>query len=268
MKKVLLTLTAALVVTTAANAQEEAREVGTTTKKGSNILPYAGDIAIGFEANPFLKYAGNLFTDANNTAPSFDGREGVLFGKYFLTDKTAVRARLGFNFGSTKKTTEVNSAYKANEKVLNTETTKLNNLELGVGYEMRRGYGRLQGFYGGEVVIGTIGEKKDYTWGNNLSATYAPGARTLQQDISKGFNFGIGGFAGVEYFVAPKISLGGELGLYINTNNSKGGKTVTEHWDAVNQTIETTTIDASKNKTNNFNFGTATRDAVNLTFHF
>ena len=37
-----------------------------TSKKGETILPEAGDYAIGFNAAPFLNYAGNLFSSAGS----------------------------------------------------------------------------------------------------------------------------------------------------------------------------------------------------------
>lgn len=271
MKKLLLTLAVATALIGTVSAQEEEREMGTTTKSGRNILPAAGDFAIGVEANPFLEYIGNIFTNGTNNAPSFDGSKGAIIGKYFLTDKSAVRARLGFDFGSTKETTPTTKLpidpNNPDAKVNNTTTTKKNNFALGVGYELRRGYGRLQGFYGGEALIGFRSEKDTYTYGNALSAQNGV-SRVKEEGKGSGFEFGVGGFAGVEYFVAPKISLGGELGLAIMTDSGKGGKTITETWDSATSSVKTTTVDNTNNKTSTFNFGTRTSGKINLTFHF
>ena len=60
-KKVLFV--ASLFLATATFAQD-----GLTSKKGEAYLPEAGDWALGFDANPFLNYAGNMFNGSlNNT---------------------------------------------------------------------------------------------------------------------------------------------------------------------------------------------------------
>lgn len=270
MRKTLLSIAATLCIVGAVSAQEDSRIVGTTTKKGANILPAAGDIAVGIEATPFLRYLGNIFTDANNTAPDFNGRQGSVFGKYFLTDKSAVRARVSFNFGSEKETWEVNDVTSTDPDVMvkNTYTDKVNQFELALGYELRRGYGRLQGFYGGEVAVGFGNGSESYTYGNAITATNPVASRPLHDKYGKQTTFGLGGFAGVEYFVAPKISIGGELGLGVNLVSEKGGEEKYEGWNATDNVVEVTTDDFSNNKNREFNFGTATSGRIMVAFHF
>ncbi len=273
MKKILLSALAGLAIIGTVSAQEDSRVIGTTTNKGANILPAAGDFAIGIDAVPFLEYAGNIFTSSHNDAPTFgnDLSKGTVYGKYFLTDKSAVRARATFNFGSNKETFEVQDLTKPTDpdaKVKNTATDKMNNFELGLGYELRRGYGRLQGFYGGEVAFGFEGESTNYTYGNAITATN-PGSRptSVKHDDRRSY-VGLGGFAGVEYFVAPKISIGGELGLGLAFGNRKDGKTTTEAWDAASSSVKTETDDRSNNKDNFSYVGTFSSGRIMLSFHF
>ncbi len=272
MRKTLLSIATSLLIVGVASAQEDQRELGTTTKIGQNILPAKGDIAIGIDADPFLGYIGNFFTDAYNSAPSFDARQGALFGKYFLTDKTAVRARVGFNFSSYKETDEVNDVTSTTTppaQVKDTYTEKYNNFELAVGYELRRGYGRLQGFYGGEVAFGFDGSSEKYTYGNALTATN-PGSRPTSEKNGKDSFIGLGGFAGVEYFVAPKISIGGELGLGLYFDTNKMGRTTeitTESWDPATSSVKTETVKTNE-KDNYSNFNTNTSGRVFVAFHF
>lgn len=270
MRKTLLSIAAALCVVGTVSAQEDSRNIGITSNKGANILPAAGDIAIGVEATPFLRYIGNIFTDANNNAPDFNGREGSVFGKYFLTDKSAVRARLSFNFGSDKETWEVNDVTSTDPDAMvkNTYTEKYNEFELALGYELRRGYGRLQGFYGAEVAVGFGNESESYTYGNAVTSTYPGNYRILNEKFGNQTTFGIGGFAGVEYFVAPKISIGGELGLGVNLVSQKGGEEKYEGWNNANNAVEVITEDYSSNKDKVFNFGTATSGRIMVAFHF
>src|SRR5690606_31039544 len=144
---------------------------------------------------------------------------------------------------------------------------------LGLGYEMRRGYGRLQGYYGGELSVGFANSSEKYTYGNaitstntNPSSAFSGTPRTLTAKNGGAFFFGIGGFAGVEYFVAPKISLGGELGVSVITGNMKEGKITTESWNGTE--VETETEDNTNDKIGGFGFGTRTNGRLMLTFHF
>jgi hypothetical protein len=67
-------------------------------KKGEVILPEAGDYAIGVSATPFINLVGNLFK-INSAAPftnpmswNFVDGTNAIYGKYFLNEKTAIRA--------------------------------------------------------------------------------------------------------------------------------------------------------------------------------
>jgi len=285
MKQFLLSISAAVLIIGTASAQEDQRDLGTTNKIGQNVLPAAGDIAIGVDAAPFLKYIGNIFTDATNDAPNFEGPNSflggnTLFGKYFLTDKSAVRARVSFDFSTTGTTRTVTddvavAADPTSEaEVTDKRTNKNNYLEIGLGYEKRRGYGRLQGYYGGELITGFVSSSSKFSYGNAITSTntnpsnaFGMGAiRTTSEKDGNTFFFGVGGFAGVEYFIAPKISLGGEFGANIITGRQKDGKTTTERWNGT--AVETKTADDSKNKTSGFDFGTRTNGRLMVSFHF
>ncbi len=284
MRKTLLSIATSLLIVGVASAQEDQRELGTTNKIGQNILPAKGDIAIGIDAAPFLGYIGNIFTDAYNDAPEFNGPNSffggnTLYGKYFLTDKSAIRARVSFDFNSQNRTESVrdDAAFAADPtsdaEVKDKWTTKENYFEFGAGYELRRGYGRLQGYYGGELTVGFANSSDKYTYGNAITSTntnptsaFGGTPRTTAEKNGNAFFFGIGGFAGVEYFVAPKISLGGELGVSILTGNVKGGKTTTEFWNGTE--VETETVDNSNDKFGGFGFGTRTNGRLMVTFHF
>ena len=52
--------------------------------------------------------------------------------------------------------------------------------------------------------------------------------------------FGLRGFAGVEYFFAPKISVAAEFGWGFGMVTNPRGSVTTETWDAVNSTADVT----------------------------
>lgn len=251
MKKVFLTLGMCLFLSVVSIAQMSENVL--TNKKGQRILPQAGDFALGIDASGLLNYVGNMFNNSteNNANDIFNYKEGgvfngtTIFGKYFLTDNTAVRARLNLNAGS--------STVKVGAEDALTETkTSSTALGLLAGYELRRGYGRLQGFFGPEVGIG-------YSSGISRTITNHTAAGSTTTKVSGPSEFVImaGGFAGVEYFILPKFSIGSELNLGVQYTNFGKLKTT----DATGTTIET-------NGSNSFNFGIGYSGLVNVTFYF
>lgn len=88
MKKVLLIVCLA-VATLSASAQE---------KSLKDYSRQAGDIAISIDATPFLEYIGNAFNTGFNEAPYFG--DGTIIGRYFLSEKGALRLQLDFGFNN------------------------------------------------------------------------------------------------------------------------------------------------------------------------
>jgi len=132
------------------------------------------------------------------------------------------------------------------------------NIVLGVGMEKRRGKTRLQGIYGADVFVWGGSVNESYKYGNKLTqtddvttpfnenldadgpaayttdfgtnvVTAIPGytnvdaARALKRKTGGNIGLGIRAFIGAEYFIFPKISIGGEfgwgVGYQVNTKN-------------------------------------------------
>jgi len=265
-----------------------------TNKNGVNILPEAGQFAIGFDALPFLRYAGNMFNgNTNNNNPSAlfpqnGGFTGVnLYGKYFLSESNAIRARVGVNQSTTQTVGRVQMDGQVNpQNNIEVEDQMITNnfdFELGGGMEFRRGKGRLMGVYGGEVFFNLSTFNRKYTYGNAFNASNQQptasnfgtgnlqngGARRVVEAISPN-SFGVGAraFAGVEYFFAPQISIGAEFNLGIGYQGTNRSAVITEEWDDINgQVLQITNLNAGTLT----NFGVATANwggAINLMFHF
>lgn len=122
---------------------------------------------------------------------------------------------------------------------------------MSLGYEFRRGYGRLQGFYGAEVSLGVWSGKIGYDYGNpitpnNQTPTSAFGSsvggeRWLEIKSGTFFNIGLNAFVGVEYFFARKMSLGGELGLGFDYQSHSKEEITSEKYNASANRVETFT---------------------------
>ncbi|MDR1682972.1 MAG: hypothetical protein LBS25_06260 [Candidatus Symbiothrix sp.] len=267
MKNVLMILAVAFASVAAVSAQD--RAAGTTTKNGVAILPAAGDFALGVDAAPFLKYVGGFLSNAGATTPTFAGIDDPLSitGQYFLTESTSVRAKLGLGLISESTKTLVQDATSTDpdKKVTNVHKQGETGISLSVDYLFHRGYGRLQGYYGGGVRIGYESTTDTWKYGNEITSTYNPGARNLKNAQGSTFSFGLGGIAGVEYFVAPKISIGAEVNLGLGLSNAPKGKIVTEAWDG--SKVQETTTEAYTDSGKSF-FSVVPQTGLFLNFYF
>ena len=152
-----------------------------TSKNGVPILPAKGDFSIGIDAVPFF----NIFKD-NSASPGFNFANNIplIAMKYFLADNRALRMEYLINYNSLDYEgfgKDVESSFGVN-----------------VGHEWRMGISRVQGYIG---VQGGALYSKSKTTDNNENV--------LLETSTIGF--GADGFIGAEYFVAPKLSIGGQF---------------------------------------------------------
>lgn len=284
-----------------------------TSKKGENYLPEAGDWAIGIDAVPMLNYIGNFFgkTNDNNYAAGiwdFNNPNMVITGKYFVEDGLAYRAGIRLGFGSMKgsemvgdRGTTTAPVFPGTEPAMVENTYKMGNTNIAItaGMEWRKGSTRLQGFYGAEIGFMINSAKATYEYGNALSqgATgnvdvdpadamlgggnistdpFGNASRITSEKSGLAFGLGLRGFIGAEYFILPKLALGGELGwgLVFQTN---GTSTVEMESEGINSggTEEAATF--TRETKNGSSFGVDTQNVnpmfgpagrLSLTFHF
>ena len=209
--------------------------------------------------------------------------------------------------------TQPNNYPTADPMVENSWKHSETNIGFSAGIEKRRGKTRLQGYYGGELGI-FIGSSKDaFTYGNalvpvstssanpvvsvdpiddlfssgnnimnNVPSTGAGTGRVLERNNGGTFVFGVRGFIGVEYFILPKISLGGEFGWGIGLASvgapssdveSIGNTGVAPGNPTVDDIIGTTTVEGAKQSnfvidTDNSNSFFGATGSLRLNFHF
>jgi hypothetical protein len=155
-------------------------------------------------------------------------------------------------------------------------------LGLSAGIEKRKGKTRLHGIYGAEVGFYVSASRDRFSYGNALiptgttpvfvdtiadamtSATFgnannvngkppiqgvdANGARIKERKNGITLSIGARAFVGVEYFILPKISLGGEFGWGIGFTTQGKSTTIWESTgsNAANTLPQTTTIEGAK----------------------
>lgn len=221
-------------------------------KNGQLILPESGDIGLGVNMIPFFNWFGNAFNNnannqfaSNNKFFTIFGNQ-VLMGKYMLSDKSAVRVNFGFNLISVENRAYIqdDASNDPLDMVIDSWKNDAGNYTLGIGYEMRRGKGRVQGYFGGDVLFNYINNANTYSYGNGHSTTNIiptstnfgtnlnGNQRVLDNSGNSTFGFGLRGFVGVEYFVAPKVSLGCEFGWGFTINSTFESTVSSEYFEA------------------------------------
>ncbi|MDD2345910.1 MAG: hypothetical protein PHY85_07170 [Bacteroidales bacterium] len=247
-----------------------AQEVDMLSKRGEMILPQQGEMALGIDAMPVFGYFGDLFngTVGNNTNFGFVNglyNANTIYVKYYLEDQVAIRGavRIGYENWIDKEFVTMDQQIP-DPLVQVTDKYTFNSTNIGVGadYLMYRGKGRVQGYYGGGAFINYNSWRDSYTYGNPITTQFSSpnwfdfeinpltgdpfgevsgGERILEQYSNNDFGITLRGVIGVEYFFAPKISVGGEMGLGINFNQDGGFQTV-ERWTGTEVEVETTEL--------------------------
>lgn len=257
-----------------------------TTKNGTEILPKQGEWGLGINANPVIDLVGNLvkinsgstfFSPLSFQTPAFDN---VITGKYFISDTRAYRARvrIGKTSFSQKNVVDDNTNADATVLVEDKRAISNTNVTLGFGIENRRGSTRLQGIYGAEASIFLSGGRQKFEYGNEITSTNnnptstnwggnlpGGGVRVLEIKNGGGFGVGVRGFVGVEYFVLPKMSLGGEFGWGLSINRTAVGETTSEVWDG--SAVKESTVQSAFSGTSFWGFDTDNFNGF-ITFNF
>ena len=200
------------------------------------VKPKAGDVTTDFSlfANGLFNSPLSLHNGGNvPNGASFGGEAGnfkldpvgVLKGRYFFQDDLALRLTLGLGMPSVKETT--NDTNVSLEQKYRTST-----LFFGLGVEKHfAGTNRLSPYVGAELHLGS------YTTNYQSHQTLTAGNTTTKTDkevkTAPGFVFGGGLFLGADYYIAPKVFLGLEAGLNIDSRSLGKRTEIT----TINQTI-------------------------------
>jgi hypothetical protein len=276
------------------------------SKRGTPILPEAGDWSIGIDAVPFIDWVFDKSrimssSGASSSSNAINPQESMTFvGLYMKDATTAYRARVGINMMSHKQeynvTVNNDSVTGSTHSVVDEIKSSQFGLTLGAGIQKFRGKGRLHGIYGAEVRIGFSGPmKSEYTYGNpfvtdtnntNLGSAISVDTsgttsgyvdkRFTEREVGGGFMFGIAGFVGVEYFVAPKMSVSAEYNWGIMISSTKEGtETFEETYNPVTSSsaiaVRTRTDASFIGKHSAFDIGNGdigTSSTGNVVFHF
>lgn len=228
-----------------------------TNKKGIPVLPERGDYAISLDASSALDYLGQMLSNAGANAPVFQSAGGntTVVGKYFTSDKKAYRFSIGVNQINQRLTAEVvdDLAFSQNPNATeipmtrDRSITRNTSIVASAALETRiGGQRRIQGFYGYGPALSFGLQSQRFNYGNELiqqnnfdrSTNFAVNNTFNGEDIttSNRLSLGIGAFAyaGAEYFVAPKVSVGGFFSVNLFLNYTGSQNINTEYYDGQN----------------------------------
>lgn len=230
---------------------QNSEETGAKPKKAIE-LPKAGDIGLGIDVVPVFRYVGNMFNGStNNTLNSFGGeyvlpdvKDAVvnqptvsIMGKYMITDNIAARLNVGIlTLHQNDKQYSVDDAAVAlnplsEAEVIDQRIVNQTGASFSVGAEYRRGYKRIQGFGGLNLMYAFSEKNTHYNYGNAITEiNQNPSRNTWNNSVANPgywtsayildhYNqgsdsyLGIGAHVGVEIFLASYLSIGGEVSL-------------------------------------------------------
>ena len=237
-----------------------------TAQEEKDYLPKAGDWAIGIDMQPVYEFFGNLFYTGEggawdrNTIDEFGGKDAfgfvnhTIMGKYLLSDELAIRANIGFGKNVTNTFDYVrddNAIFLdpfSEAKVTDYRKRKIAATSFAIGAEYRKGKDRIQGIFGADLLYASQKNYNEYSYGNAITeinqtpsrvlgfnpgnANYLTGER-ITETFSKDIIFGIAGRIGVEYFVVPKLSFGGEVSLSLYETWELQEYQKSEGWNAI-----------------------------------
>lgn len=252
-----------------------------TAQDEKDYLPQAGDLAVGIDMQPVYGFFGNIANgDVGNGLGQFGGEDpfgmtGIsIMGKYMLDKTTALRVNVGIN----KDVIKTYSYSREDKPILSQENplseAKVEDLNksniaaysIAAGIEFRKGKNRIQGYLGADLVFGLEKQRYQFSYGNILTDVNQMPTRTNYNNAPGGFPgapnianvtywsrtyatesymsnilAGVAGRVGVEYFIVPKLSFGGEVSLLIGERFQKLAYTKSEGYNPTTAQVETHT---------------------------
>lgn len=266
--------------------------------------PEAGEFGLTVSANPITGFLGNLFngSQSNNIGevggqPYNPGINNLLptvsiAGRYFLTDELAIRLNVGWMYSHDRNNYYAtdDAALAADpfsrDKVIDSHVTNNSGGSFMLGAEYRLGRGRVQGIFGGGLLYAFNYYKENFSYGNavtEINQSPSTGIPSTQTPSIPGFSSprylstfnnnpthyaGLVGFVGVEWFFAPKVSLGAEVNIAAAYNWTNGTYYTAEGYNTLSGQVEEWTELLSPSSSG-FDFGTKNIGAnLSINFYF
>lgn len=307
MKKSIL-LTGILLACLCSAAVTVSAKDGKEKKDVSEYLPEAGDFAISVSANPFINFVGNIFNNtAYQTIGTFGGDPydvvGInqpapavsIAGKYMLTDELGLRVNLGWIHDANTQNdyvpddAELTNDPLSGKKLTDSHITRRSGGSFSAAIEYRVGKRRVQGVFSAGLMYAFTYDRTKYTYGNAITeinqnpSVAFPNSEMDPALVPDGFSSmrylsifndspsnyaGLILSAGIEWFVAPKVSIGGEVNISALYNWTKATYYTGEGFNTISNAVETWT-ELESPSSHGFSFGTGNIGSnLSVTFYF
>ena len=222
-------------------------------KDYSEMLPQAGDIALGMDMANFITTFNNSISNSSSTDATKAFRADI-FGRYFLSTERSIRAHLAFYMNNYTdrsyitddagniKTPPLGDPNVTELKAVDSHNYKYATTELGVGYEFRRTLRRVQGYAGGEVIVGFSRLNEKFEYGNQMTSVnqtpttawsgwgYGNGYRPLESVGGNAWTIGAAAIVGADFFISRNISVGAEFAFEGRYKTTGELSYLTETW--------------------------------------
>lgn len=250
MKKTILSCLAAVAMFTAVNAQ---------TPNTERLKPVAGTWGVGFSLNGVANLAGaNWMSTGLGNATIYDPlnlidndpfndvsvgslvSQEMLFGRYYLTDQTALRFGLGLNSVGRKRVSK--DSVGVNQETFTDKFSGFSwGIAVGIEHHCYDNSRRIDPYFGGQINFGMAGPFKATS---TFETTDNTGFNSeVVNKFRGGMNFSVDFIVGAQVFVAKNWALGIESNLGWGIL-SMGGK--------FNRDVEVTANDGSGTTTTSF----------------
>lgn len=265
MKKIIIAIGSVVISCSAWAQNNTTTKTDFHSKRGVYIFPEKGEWALGINAHPFLRYVGNVVSNVNGTNGvehftygSNPWDKNAIYGKYMKSENTAYRARFQFGRSSITDHNLVNKSSlspdpQSPQYITDNHTRKTSDVLLAIGIEKHRGKSRFKGVYGAEIGIGQFSETDEYRYGNPIDVQFnAPeiydvnlydgmNRRLTKSTTGNRWIGGLRAFAGIEYFFAPKASIGGEFGYSFMAGGGRNIEETREYWNSGSSSVKEVT---------------------------
>ncbi|MBR6458238.1 MAG: hypothetical protein IKS71_06540 [Bacteroidales bacterium] len=291
--------------------------LGAQSYGDDNYLPEQGEWAISVSAVPIFTYLGQFFNGAGANGLNDFASQPYLNGdaatagfaaltpmasvtvRHMLSNELGLRINAGWLYNDRVSNfySRDDAAYAtdplSSAKVTDTRTNRSNGVSIMAGLERHVGTRRIQGIFGGGVLIAGQSSSVKYTYGNaiteyNQTPTCSNGGLTTPagaglpalaashaslryldtHSATRDRYLGAVAYAGVEWFFTPKISIGGEVNIAAVYSWTGVKHFTVEGYNAYSGEVDTWS-ELTAPGSSRFVFGTGNVGAnLNLSFYF
>lgn len=263
------------------------------TVNASPFLYYLGNLFNGTIGNGLDDFGNKPYLSETKTWNYIRPLISVS-GKYMYTDKLGFRLNVGwmYNHDRLRYYAPDDAALMVNplseKKVVDIYRDNNVGASLSAAAEYRVGKRRVQGIFGGGLLYAFQWDRQTFSYGNAITELNQKPSCGMEPDVyeapaKEGFNtmrylskysedpthyLGIVLFVGVEWFITPQISLGGEVNIAAAYNWTRQRYYTAEGFNTLSKQTETWT-ELEVPSSRGFDFGTGNIGAaITLSFYF